>query len=121
VEERLVGPNSSDFWVELPRQDDRNLTTIIELKVAKKSYGSAQLVDPIESQLWERYMEPVGCTHGIHVVLWFKDKDRFPHPSRWASADALLADLEDKGIAVAEERHVRIAVRVLDLTARPRR
>jgi len=121
VAERLIGPNPCDFWVEKPRMNAEPLRVIVELKTAREGYGRGQLVDPIESQLWGRYMVPSDCRHGIHVVLWFKDEARYPYPTAWDAPENLLSALQDRSRSVGQEGDVLIATYVLDLTAPSRR
>lgn len=121
VEERLVGRDECDFWVEAPVAGDSNLAVAIELKVARRSYGRPQLIDSMETQLWEQYMEPTGRLHGLHIVLWFKEEERYPYPTQWDAPDDLLADLTAKADELMNEHGAYVAPHVLDVTAPARR
>jgi hypothetical protein len=76
VEERYIGPDKVDFWIELQRGSSLPLRTALELKNARKGYGESELVEPIETQLWEKYLRPTNCRFGIFMVLWFRDPNR---------------------------------------------
>ena len=81
-----MGANRVDFWVELARPARKPLRVAVELKTARKGRGRAWLVDTIGKQLWAKYLQPTGCYHGIHIVLWFRDKDRYNFPTGWKTA-----------------------------------
>jgi len=121
VEEKLIGRNPVDFWVELPRADAAPLRVAVELKTARKQYGRSRLVRPIRGQLWRKYMQPSGSGHGVYVVMWFKDDDRYRYPRAWASSEDLRSDLQQEADAVARENSVGIRCYVIDVSARPRR
>ena len=52
----------------------------LELKTARRRYAESQLVEPIETQLWEQYLKPTKCHFGIFAVLWFRDPGRYDYP-----------------------------------------
>ena len=117
VEERYVGPNRVDFWIELARPGRERLSVAIELKTARRRSGRAWLVNTIEEQLYEQYLRPTGCRHGVHIVLWFRDKDRYDAPSQWKTANALRREIRTRANRIGREHGVSIAGYVLDLTA----
>ena len=93
VEERYVGANRVDFWVELARPAREPFRVAVELKTARKGRGKAWLVDTIGKQLWEKYLQPTGCRHGVHIVLWFRDQHRYDFPSGWKTAKQLAIEV----------------------------
>ena len=117
VEERYVGANRVDFWVELAHAIREPLTVAVELKTARKGSGRSWLVDTIGKQLWERYLRPTHCRHGIHIVLWFRDKDRYDSPSQWTTAKALSNEVRRRCNKLEREHGVSLAGYVVDMTA----
>jgi hypothetical protein len=117
IEEEIVNENFADFRIDYPRANQDSLSTFVELKVARKGYGASELVDPIESQLYDEHLRPSGCTHGIFAVLWFKDSERYNHPTSWADMDVLRDDIRAKVEEVQSRYGVTIATYVLDMTA----
>src|SRR6185295_13228493 len=105
IEERLIGAGKCDFMIELPRAHLQTLRVPIELKTARKDYTEKDLIAPIENQLWDQYMKPHGCRHGIYVVLWFRSGD-FPYPQKWSSIDVLRADIEKECKRVSAQHQV---------------
>ncbi len=116
VEEKFIGPNRCDFWVLLPRKDNTPFQVAVELKVARAGYSTADLVEPIEDQIWEKYMYPQRCRYGMYIALWFKDNKRYHGPAGWQSAQDLARDIEDRSRTVASTQRVSIASYVIDLT-----
>jgi hypothetical protein len=117
VEEEVVNENFADFRIDYPRANQDPLSTFIELKVARKGYGASELVHPIETQLYDEHLRPSGCTHGIFVVLWFKDPERYDYPTSWGDVDALRNDIRSKAEEIQSQYGVTIAAYVLDMTA----
>ncbi len=117
VEERYVGPNRADFWVELPQASQDPLNVALELKTARKSSGRAWLVDSVENQLWDKYLRPTHCRHGIHVILWFRDRNRHDAPSRWKTAKALLKEVRQACDRLERDNGVSLAAYVVDVTS----
>ncbi len=117
IEEKLMGTHWCDFWVVLPRKGETPLQVAVELKAARKGYGRPELVDPIESQLWAKYMKPSTCRHGIYIVLWFRDRDRYDHPTSWTDAQQLTKELSESGKVVAKANGIALNSYVIDLTA----
>lgn len=115
VEEEVVNENYADLRIDYPRPHRSPLSTFIELKVARQGYGTAELVDPIENQLYDEHLRPSGCSHGIYVVLWFKDPGGYKYPSKWEDADALRSDLDAKAKDIESRYGVTISTYVLDL------
>ena len=107
--------------MEYPRANEQPFRIAIELKTARKGYVPKQLIDPIETQLWEEYLQPSGCQHGIFVVLWFRDDDRYPFPRQWPTPEKLAEDVLKKCKEVEEAHQVKLASYVVDLTTIPRR
>jgi hypothetical protein len=120
VEERCVGPNRVDFWVELARAGREPLTVAVELKTARKGLGRSWLVDTIGKQLWEKYLRPTRCRHGIHIVLWFRDHDRYDSPSQWKTAKVLSNEVRHRCNQLEREHGISLAGYVMDLTSRHR-
>jgi hypothetical protein len=120
VEERLIGPNNCDFWVECPRQGLPSIKIPIELKTARIGYRPSDLVEPIENQLFRKYMQPENCGHGIFIIFWFKGGRRYAGPSRWASPGDLLQDLILKSKSIEEKHSVTITPLIIDVTKPPR-
>jgi hypothetical protein len=116
VEEKFIGANKCDFWVLLPRKDDVLLQVAVELKVARVGYGPTDLLDPIEKQLWRKYLYPEKCRYGVYIVLWFKDNQRYKGPERWPSIQELAKDVKERCRVVAAARRVSIAPYLVDLT-----
>jgi hypothetical protein len=121
VDERTIGPNRIDFWIEKQLDDQGSLRIAIELKTARKGYGSVQLVDPLETQLWEEYLRPTGITHGIYVVFWFKDEERYRYPTKWNTPDELLDALGSRKSEVEDTHGVSLACYVVDVTTPSRK
>jgi hypothetical protein len=116
VEERSIRAHKVDLWVEKPLGGGQPACVAIELKVARKGYGYKHLVKPLETQLWRKYLEPSGCRHGIHVVLWFKDRARYPYPTSWEAPSELLEELDQLRCQIMEQHGVSLACYVIDLT-----
>jgi hypothetical protein len=121
VEERFIGTNKCDFWVEYPRPGAEPFRVAVELKVARKRYGHTALVDPVETQLWHDYLRPSGSRHGVFVVLWFRDGVRYGWPKQWANKDALAATVAARCKVVAIDHQVELTSYVIDLTTPFRR
>lgn len=120
VEERIVRDDRADFWIEKPTETGTPLRVVIELKVARTGYGDQELIAPLQTQLWQQYLEPTGCKHGIFIVLWFKDNNRYPYPVRWATAEELAAELNRFKDSVIERHRVHLACYVIDMTTSAR-
>lgn len=120
VEERLIRAGRVDFWVEKPVREGEPLRVAVELKVARKGYAHQRLVAPLQTQLWRQYLEPSGCTHGIYVVLWFKDSERYSYPTRWATPQELAEELSLHKHEITERHHVDLACYVIDMTTATR-
>jgi len=120
VEERYIGRNRCDFWVELPRPNAAPLAVAVELKIARRGYGPTRLVHPVETQLWDTYLRPAQLHHGIYVVLWFRDPERYDHPRSWASPGKLREDLASECVRIEQAHQIALKAYVVDLTARPR-
>ena len=115
-EEKSIGPNRCDFWVEYPRSGTASFRVGVELKVARKGYGPEELVRPVETQLWEKYLRPTGCRHGIFIVLWYRDSQRYHGPVHWENRDALAAILHKTCADLALQHRVSLTSYVIDLT-----
>lgn len=120
TEERFIRADRADFWVEKPIKEERSLQVGVELKVARKGYGYKRLVVPVQTQLWQQYLEPSQCKHGIYVVLWFRDSERYPYPTKWATPQELLEELDRRKQDIMDRHDVEIACYVIDLTTWPR-
>jgi len=121
-EEKSIGPNRCDFWIEYPRRGKQPFRVAIELKTARMGYGTGELIDPVETQLWEKYLRTTGCQHGIFIVLWFRDNQRYRGPAHWANRDALVEELRKKCKEVEAAHYpVTLASYVIDVTAPFRR
>jgi hypothetical protein len=114
-EEKFIGANRCDFWVEYPRSGASSFRVGVELKVARKGYGPKELVHPVETQLWEKYLRPTGCRHGIFIVLWYRDNKRYHGPLHWENRDALAAVLRQTCVDLALQYRVSLASYVIDL------
>src|SRR4029434_4060973 len=112
----FIGANKCDFWALFPRKDATAYQVAVELKVARAEYGKADLVDPIEEQLWKKYLNPEKCQYGIYIVLWFKDEKRYKGPKAWGSIQDLLQDIDERSKIVATDHRLSIAPYVIDLT-----
>lgn len=116
VEEKFIGANKCDFWVLYPRKDNTPFQIAVELKTARSGYGIPELLDPIEDQLWRKYLYPERCLYGIYIVLWFKDNQRFTGPKMWASSEKLATDIDKRRHTVADTNRVSLASYVIDMT-----
>jgi hypothetical protein len=116
IEEKYIGSNKCDFWVVLPGKETFPFQVAVELKVARVGYDRSELVDPIEEQLWKKYLYPEKCHYGIYIVLWFKDNERYKGPERFQSIEELLKEVEDRCKTVASAQRVSITPYVIDLT-----
>jgi hypothetical protein len=117
VEERYVGPNKVDLWVVRAGAGDSQLEVFIELKTARKSYGHSELINPLEDQLWHKYLEPRAKRFGIYIVLWFKEEDRYGYPIHWAMADELARELQENCTILAGRYGICTACHLIDMTA----
>ena len=113
--EQLIGANWCDFWVEIPRTGESPFRIGIELKTARKGYAQRDLVEPINSQLWSKYLRPSNCCHGIYIVLWFRTSE-YPHPTPWTSPKELADELDRKCQEVQSTCNAHLASYVIDLT-----
>ena len=77
-------------------------------------------MDTIGEQLWAKYLQPTGCYHGVHIVLWFRDKDRYNFPTGWKTANALSNEVRQRCDQLEREHGISLAGYVVDLTARHR-
>ena len=121
VEEKFIGPNRCDFWVEYPRPGESSFRVAVELKTARKSYGPTRLLNPVDTQLWKKYLRPTRCQHGIYIVLWFRNAKRYDWPKHWSDKKALEKDIQTKCKEVADAHQVILAPYVIDLTTPPRK
>lgn len=115
VEERQIRADRADFWLEQALPNDQSRKVAVELKVARKGYGMQQLVAPLDTQLWKRYMEPFNCRHGIYIVLWFKNPGRYGYPTVWETSEQLLNELNELRDTVSQGHSVDIACYVIDV------
>jgi hypothetical protein len=115
-EEKCIGRNRCDFWVEYPRRGADAFRVGVELKVARAGYGAAELVQPVETQLWDKYLRPTGCRHGIFVVLWFRDNRRYHGPVHWDTRNALAEMLRKRCKELEQQHGVSLTSYVIDLT-----
>lgn len=116
IEEKQIRADRADFWIEKPGEMSQPLHVAVELKVARKYYGRSRLIAPIGTQLYEQYLYPSGCRHGIYAVLWFKDNERYPYPTGWATPEELMEELNHCKREVMNEHHVDLACYVIDMT-----
>lgn len=121
VEEKFIGPNKCDFWIEYPRPSEDSFRVAVELKTARLGYGPRELIDPVETQLWEKYLRPSGVRHGIFIELWFCDDKRYRGPEHWTTKDSLVDELRGKCEAVAMAHDLSLASYVIDVTTPFRR
>jgi hypothetical protein len=117
VEERPIRGDRVDFWVEKPSAGGQALQVAVELKVTQRGYSRNELVAPLETQLWQQYLQPSGCQHGIYIVLWFKDDQRFPYPKTWETSGGLLEELDVLKQAIMARYPVNLACYVIAMTA----
>jgi hypothetical protein len=115
-EEKVIRKNRCDFWVEYPRRGAPPFRVGIELKIARKQYGPNELIQPVESQLWQKYLRPSGSRHGIFIVLWFRDNQRYQGPKLWTSKAVLAEELNKKCGDKAKTRQVSLTSYVIDVT-----
>ena len=115
-EEKFIGRNRCDFFVEYPRRGAESFRVGVELKVARKGYGPAELIDPVESQLLKKYLRPFKWRYGIYIVLWFRDNRRYDGPIHWESREEFAAALHSKCEELAKTHQVSLASYVIDLT-----
>jgi len=130
IEEDFVGKNRADLRLDYVEGGKRSKRVFLELKVAHKGYDFGpdtqnDLFDPIEGQLWEKYLRPTGVKHGIYAVIWPKDPERYAWPrcsrgsysKRYDSPEAFQKALEERADAVSSEHGVSIETVVLDVTS----
>ena len=117
VEERYVGPNRVDFWVELPRASQDSVKVAPGIENGEKKGRHSWLVDSVEDQLWNKYLRPTNCRHGIHVVLWFRDRERFDTPRSWRTARALLKQVRRRCDDLEQEHGISLTPYVIDVTS----
>ena len=116
IEEYSIGANRCDFWVKLPRRHESSFQTAVELKTARKNYGPSKLLDPIEDKLWEEYLRPTGCKHGVYIVLWFRDDKRYHWPKYWNTCEEFEKSVQERCEEVANKHQIVLASYVIDLT-----
>lgn len=120
VEEHLVRADRADFWVEKPNSSAQPFRVIVELKTAREDYGHRELIEPIESQLWQQYLCPNDCKYGIFIVLWFKDESRYPHPRNWGTLDEFEQELSRFKEQVENSHNIHLACYAIDMTTSAR-
>jgi hypothetical protein len=129
IEEDFVGKNRADLRLDYVEAGRRSERVFLELKVAHKGYTFGpgtqnNLFDPIEDQLYEKYLRPTGVKHGIYAVIWPKDPGRYAWPrfssgsygKRYESPKAFQQALSERADAVNREYGVAIETVVLDIT-----
>jgi len=121
VEEKYVGPNKVDLWVVKIGEHNQHLQVFLELKTARRDYARSELIDPLEEQLWRKYLEPTAKRFSIYVVLWFKDESRYPYPTDWLTKEEFEQELQDRCADLAGEHGIYVACYVIDMTAPIRR
>lgn len=114
VEERFVGPNRADLVVEVATTNGGTASVVIEAKVARAGYGPATLVRPVETQLTDQYLVPLGIEHGVFLVFWFTG-EHYEGPKTWQTPAELSSALQTKA-ATLLTRGVRVAPMVLDVS-----
>ena len=87
----------------------------IELKVSRERYRRKDLIDPVEAQLWKKYLRPSGCQHGLFVVLWFRDDQRYHGPRSWTNSKELAEELQKNCEELSRKHQVSLHVYVIDL------
>ena len=87
-----------------------------KVRIARKQYGPNELIQPVESQLWKKYLRPSGCRHGIFVVLWFRDNQRYQGPKSWTNKGMLAEELSKKCEDIAKIHQVSLTSYVIDVT-----
>ncbi len=117
VEERYVGPNKVDLWVVKVDEHNQHLEVFLELKTAREGYSHDKLIDPLEKQLWRKYLKPAAKRFGIYVVLWFKDEDRYPYPTDWSAKEEFEQELRDYHAILTVKHEVQVAYYIIDMTA----
>lgn len=128
IEEDFVGKNRADLRLDYVEAGKRSVRIFLELKVAHKGYSSGpdtknDLFDPIEDQLWGKYLHPTGVKHGVYAVIWPKDPELYawprckgPYSKRYESPEAFQRALSERAEAVNIEHGVSIETVVLDIT-----
>jgi hypothetical protein len=116
VEERWIGASRVDLWVERPVPSGKSLHVAVELKTARKGYGRKKLIEPIGTQLWQKYLQPVGCRYAIYIVLWFKDDEHYRYPTVWKTKEAFEKELNDTREKIAEDNSLSLSTYVIDMT-----
>ena len=87
----------------------------IELKVSRERYRRKDLIDPVEAQLWKKYLRPSGCQHGLFVVLWFRDDQRYHGPRSWTNSKELAEELQKNCEELSRKHQVSLHAYVIDL------
>jgi hypothetical protein len=121
IEEKQIGANRADFWIMLTKRDGTKFQVAIELKTARMGYGVSDLIDPVKTQLVQKYLQRSKSYHGLFIVLWFKDQKRYSGPSSWNSSQDLLTDLQVASEKVLNEFECVVKPYVLDLTTKYRK
>jgi len=120
-EELSIGANWCDFGVDCPRTGAEPFRLRVELKTARHGYSRTRIVEPIENQLWDKYLSPSNCQHGIYIVLWFRN-EAYPYPTEWTTPKELTAELKMKCKDVEAKVGYGLSLTsyVIDLTTHPR-
>ena len=116
IEERYIGNNRADLWVESPRPGEDPLAVVVELKTARPKNPREWLVGSVRSQLWAKYLRLSGHPHGIHIVLWFRKPGRYEHPKAWESREALAEEIQSTCKELEIAHGLRLGSYVLDVT-----
>ena len=56
------------------------------------------------------------CRHGVYIVSWFRDRERYNHPTSWADARQLATELAERTKTVARANDIALNSYVIDLT-----
>jgi len=114
-EESYIGPNKADLLIEKRDSGGDLYRTVFELKVARRNYGRRELIDSLETQLFEEYMIPKKCEFGIYTALWCKEKE-YNFPTLWDTPDDLLKELQKRSEYIENKQRVSISCYVIDIT-----
>ena len=114
IRESDEGSGSLDFRFSTTTPASELVSAAAEFKLAQHKEVKAGI-----SRQLPRYMDSIPCTHGIFVLMWFKDeKGKYfaePKAHDLATTRSFLDNLASK----PENKNHVIAVRVIDCSIRP--
>lgn len=93
----------TDILIQVQPPDREPLSLVVEVK---KDH-SDMLLEKMETQLKQLYLEKEGRTHGIYLVFWFEDGAHSAHP-RVRTLEELAESLSRQAVSLSKDRfHIK--------------